>query len=94
MDNVQILLIAVNILVGLVTFLTSGISLLVWNRITTETKDRKAATDALWDKYNDESKTIQKNERNIVMISTSLDIDIEKKVSQIPPPPPPVPPTS
>ena len=77
MDNVQILLIAVNILVGLVTFLTSGISLLVWNRITTETKDRKDATDALWKAHNDESKTTQKNERNIVKISTSLDIDIE-----------------
>lgn len=78
MTTIQILIIVIEILIGITSFLTTGISILVWSRITKETENRKAATDALWEKRNDDEKLIQKNSRNIVKIGTSLDINLEE----------------
>ena len=77
MDVTTIVIIAVEALIAIVTLLSGGISLLVWDAIKTEKVDRKSATDALWDKYNDDAKIITKNEKNIVKIAAKTKVDIE-----------------
>jgi uncharacterized protein HemY len=75
-STVTILIIVIEILIGITSFLTTGISILVWNRITNETKNRKEATNALWEKANGNTDKIEKNKNNIVKIGTSVDIDL------------------
>jgi len=73
----QMFVIIINILVGVVSLLTTGISVLIYSKINKEEDARKSSTDALWEKRNEDIKVVHKNEKNIVKISTSLDIDIE-----------------
>jgi len=77
MDATTIVIIIVELLIGLVTLLSGGISILIFYLIKAEKADRKSSVDKLWKKVNDETKIIVKNEKNIVKIATSIDVDIE-----------------